>query len=54
LEIRDLQANADQFNIFLLGLQDLSSVDQSDFTSYFQIAGTMTGFVDHTPFAYSI
>jgi hypothetical protein len=39
LEIRDLQANADQLNIFLLGLQDLKNVDQADLTSYFQVAG---------------
>jgi tyrosinase len=39
LEIRDLQANADQFNIFLLGLQRMQSVNQSDPLSYFQIAG---------------
>jgi hypothetical protein len=39
LEIRDFQANPDQFNIFLLGLQRMQSANQSDYLSYFQIAG---------------
>jgi tyrosinase len=41
LEIRDLAANADQFNIFLLGMQKMQAVDQSDFLSYFQLAGIL-------------
>ena len=39
LEIRDLQQNADQWNIYLLGLQRMQAVDQSDYLSWFQIAG---------------
>jgi tyrosinase len=39
LEVQDLHANADQFNIFLLGLQRMQSANQSDYLSYFQIAG---------------
>jgi tyrosinase len=39
LEIRDLQNNADQFNIFLLGLQNMQQTNQSDYLSYFQVAG---------------
>ena len=39
-EIRDLQNNyPDQFNVYLLGLQRLQQVDQSDFLSWFQISG---------------
>ncbi|KAF2420770.1 Di-copper centre-containing protein [Tothia fuscella] len=39
LEIRDLQQNADQWNIYLLGMQRLQSMDQNDMLSWFQIAG---------------
>jgi hypothetical protein len=39
LEIRDLAANPDQFNIFLLALRKLQEVKEDDFLSYFQIAG---------------
>ena len=40
-EIRDLQNNyPDQFNIMILAWQSLQAMDQSDFLSYFQIAGT--------------
>jgi tyrosinase len=39
-EIRDLQNNhPDQFNVYLLGLQRLQQVNQSDFLSWFQISG---------------
>ncbi|KAK3724436.1 hypothetical protein LTR37_001060 [Vermiconidia calcicola] len=39
LEVRQLEANADQWNIFLLGMRRFQQTDQSDATSYYQIAG---------------
>lgn len=39
LEIRQLQQDADQWNIFLLGLDRFQKSDQSDLVSYYQIAG---------------
>ena len=39
LEIRELQKNKDQWNVFLLGLHRFQSVDQNDRLSYFKIAG---------------
>ena len=39
LEIRQLEANTDQWNIFLFGLRRFQHTDQSDMTSYYQIAG---------------
>jgi tyrosinase len=39
LEIRDLMTNKDQFNLFILALQNLKQADQSNFLSYFQVAG---------------
>lgn len=39
LEIRQLQQNTDQWNIFLLGLARFQATDQSSLTSYYQIAG---------------
>lgn len=39
LEIRQLEENTDQWNIFLLGLRKFHDNDQSDLTSYYQIAG---------------
>jgi len=39
LEIRKLQRNADQWNIFLLGMKRFQETDQSDMKSYYQIAG---------------
>lgn len=38
-EIRQLQKNADQWNIFLLGMKRFQETDQSDMKSYYQIAG---------------
>jgi tyrosinase len=39
-EIRTLQNNyPDQFNVYLLGLQQLQSVDQSNYLSWYQISG---------------
>ena len=40
LEIRQLQQNSDQWNLYLLGLRKLQAVNQSDPLSYYQIAGT--------------
>ena len=40
LEIRDLQQNEDQFNMYLLALQRMQQLDQDDFQSYFQLSGT--------------
>lgn len=39
LEIRQLQAKPDQWNIFLLGMSRFQQTDQSNLTSYYQIAG---------------
>ena len=39
LEIRQLMQNANQFNIFILALQAMQQDNQSDFLSYFSIAG---------------
>jgi hypothetical protein len=40
VEIRDLQDNyPDQFNILLLGWRKLQQMNQSNFLSYFRIAG---------------
>lgn len=37
LEIRQLQRNADQWNIFLLGMRRFQQTDQSDQISYYQV-----------------
>lgn len=39
LEVRQLQGNADQWNLYLLGLDRLMNVDQGDKLSYYQISG---------------
>ena len=39
LEIRELEKNADQWNLYLLGLRRLQSIDQGDKLSYYQVAG---------------
>ncbi|TKA80498.1 hypothetical protein B0A55_02304 [Friedmanniomyces simplex] len=39
LEIRQLEQNADQWNIYLLGLAKFQATNQSDKLSYYQIAG---------------
>lgn len=39
LEIRQLQQNADQWNIYLLGLARFQASNQSEKTSYYHIAG---------------
>lgn len=40
LEIRELERDADQFNVYLLGLQRFQNKSQDDKLSYFQISGT--------------
>lgn len=39
MEIRDLASNADQWNLFLLGMEAFQAMDKSDVLSYYQIAG---------------
>lgn len=39
LEIRELEKNADQWNIFLLGLDRFMRSNQSEKLSYYQVAG---------------
>lgn len=39
LEIRELQQNADQWNIYLLGLVRWQAVNETEKLSYYQIAG---------------
>ncbi|KAH6864910.1 common central domain of tyrosinase-domain-containing protein [Alternaria rosae] len=39
IEIRELERNKDQFNVYLLGLRRLQSIGQYDKFSYYQIAG---------------
>jgi tyrosinase len=39
LEIRQLQQNVDQWNIYLLGMAKFQATNQSDKLSYYQIAG---------------
>lgn len=39
LEIRDLQKNADQWNLYLLGLDAFKSLDETTDLSYYGIAG---------------
>jgi tyrosinase len=43
LEIRELEKNEDQWNVYLLGLQRFQSVDQSDKLSYYQITRMILG-----------
>jgi len=39
LEIRELQQNEDQWNLYLLGLARFQAVNESEKLSYYQIAG---------------
>lgn len=39
LEIRQLEKNPDQWNVYLLGLHRFQMINQTDKLSYFQIAG---------------
>jgi hypothetical protein len=41
LEIRQLEKNADQWNIYLLGMRRFMSTNQSEKLSYYQIAGKL-------------
>jgi hypothetical protein len=43
LEIRELERNKDQFNVYMLGLQRLQNIPQEDEFSYYQIAGRIRG-----------
>jgi tyrosinase len=40
LEVRELERNADQWNIYLLGLKRFQETGKDDRLSYYQIAGT--------------
>jgi len=42
LEIRELQRNPDLWNLYILGLDRLQSVDQRELLSYYQLSGTKT------------
>lgn len=44
LEIRELERNADLFNVYLLGLQRWQNTSQDDKFSYFQVAGMSVRF----------
>lgn len=39
LEIRDLQKNADQWNLYLLGMERFKAKDKTDRMSYYQVVG---------------
>jgi tyrosinase len=39
LEIRDVQANAEYFNLFILAIKRFQDMNQDDKLSYFQISG---------------
>lgn len=41
LELRTLQENTDLFNIYILGLSRMQTTDQSDYLSWFQLAGEL-------------
>lgn len=41
LEIRQLEKNVDQFNLYILGLDRFMKADESQKLSYYQIAGTV-------------
>lgn len=41
LEIRELQKNADQWNIYLLGMNRFMRTNESEKLSYYQIAGEL-------------
>jgi tyrosinase len=42
LEIRDLQRYPDLWNLYILGLDRLQSIDQSELLSYYQLSGIKT------------
>ena len=39
LEIRELQKNADQWNLYLIGLRRMMDMNDREKTSYYQLAG---------------
>jgi hypothetical protein len=41
LEIRELEKNEDQWNVYLIGLRRFQSVDSNDKLSYYQVSGTL-------------
>ena len=41
LEIRQLQQNTDQWNIFLLGMRRFQQINQSDMISYYQVRASI-------------
>jgi tyrosinase len=41
LEIRDLERNVDQWNVFLLGMKRMKELNYTDPLSYYQLAGTI-------------
>jgi len=41
LEIRQLEKNADQWNIYLLGMRRFMSSNETEKLSYYQVAGTL-------------
>lgn len=45
LEIRELERNKDQWNIYLLGLRKFQGVNQNDKLSYYQISGMCKNFL---------
>jgi tyrosinase len=40
LEVRELEKNADMWNLFILALTDFQAIDQKQIDSYYQIAGS--------------
>lgn len=50
LEIRELQKNADQWNIYLLGMNRFMRTNESEKLSYYQIAGELT----HTVLSHNV
>jgi len=39
LEIRELEKDKDQWNVFMLGIRRFQNIDQNDKLSYFKVAG---------------
>lgn len=48
MEIRDLEATGDMWNIFVLALTEFEAADQHDIASYYQIAGM---YAEHTVYS---
>lgn len=51
LEIRQLQQNTDQWNLYLLGLERLQAANQTELLSWYQICGAspVTGRIEALP-----